>query len=224
MALFDITKEEIDREEKEEEACGEEREKDKGPMPDKEWLRSQILGGQMCTIEFLVYFAILELYAETTYALYMQLEKRGKLLWDVMMAIRGWEQQQMEMLLGGNYIDRVLDLIVEYIGWEATAYHIQRRAVVFIMSTCRNFLVYFAKDAVAELFHYTWAPQILATSNPDNNKLQYYYSLLVFYYEKLWQDEKSMLERHLDLEDLIRWVQTQVSREMGQELLTEVRK
>jgi hypothetical protein len=121
----------------------------------------------------------------------MQLEKRGKLLWETMGTIRGWETQQMEWVWGDNYGERVLNLIVEYMGFidfgpwrEPITHHVRRIALAYPLSTCSNFLVCFPKDAVAELFHYTWAPQNLATSNSDNNKLQYYYSLLVYYYEK----------------------------------------
>jgi hypothetical protein len=101
---------------------------------------------------------------------------------------------------------------------------VRRIALAYLLSTCRNFLSYLPKGAVAELFHYTWAPQNLATSNPDNNKLQYYYSLLVYYYERLWQDEKAMLERHLDLEALIEWVQAQVKAQNKSVLKTEMRR
>jgi hypothetical protein len=114
MEMMNVTREIIESDEAVEER---EDEKYKGPLPYGEWLRSQILANQMCTMEILCSFAVIELYAESTHALYMQLEKRGKLLWETMGAIRGWETQQMEWVLGDNYGERVLNLIVEYIGF-----------------------------------------------------------------------------------------------------------
>jgi hypothetical protein len=176
-----------------------------------EYVKAQIWANQMCTMEFLVYFAIIELYSESTHALYMELEKRGKLTFETMAAIRGWEMKMLEWVLEGKFVERVLNLLGEYVQyidygpWKPVlAHHIQRIALLYIQSTCHNFLRYFSKDAVIELFHYTFAPQNLATSNIDNNTLQYYYSLLVFLYDRLWKDERAMLERHLDLEDLIK--------------------
>ncbi|GHU22553.1 hypothetical protein FACS189472_15440 [Alphaproteobacteria bacterium] len=73
-------------------------------------------------------------------------------------------------------------------------------AETYVHKISQGLIIHFPKDRLIELFHRVLNPIVLLTSNPYNNTLCYYHSLLVFFYHHLWDGNDSVvLNRAMDI-------------------------